>query len=214
MPEKNFSGPRSLSPLHAFPLSKQMAAQPTCYKHSDRLSVEHCEVCQRPVCGACLWYAESGERLCPEHATEWLQAGKTVSPPETYAEGIHHSQASAAQLPAQNIPYKGNGTDLTALAALITGVTALFACAGLYYLIPILALGLGLVAVLQAKDALNPSRARWMGMVGLASGGLFLMFVLGIIVFFSACMILAMLASSSGSGPVVVTPPPFLTATP
>lgn len=191
-----------------------MSAQPACYKHPDRLSVEHCEVCQRPVCGACLWYAESGERLCPDHATEWLQAGKAVTPPERYADGIHHSQASAAQPPAQRIPYKGNGTDLTALVALVTGLAALLTCAGFAYVLPFLALGLGLVAVLQAKDALNPQRAQWMGAVGLAGGGIFLLFVLAMFVFFAACFLLVTLASSSGPGPYVVTPLPLATVTP
>jgi len=191
-----------------------MATQAICYKHPDRLAVEHCEACQRPVCGACLWYAESGERLCPDHASEWLEAGKAVTPPERYAAGIHHSQASAAQPPAQNIPYKGNGTDLTALAALMTGLGALLTCAGFAYILPILALGLGLVAVLQSKDALNPQRARWMGLVGLAGGGVFLLFFLLMVVFFASCFLLTMLASSSGPGPYVVTPIPFSTATP
>ena len=40
--------------------------------------------------------AESGERLCPDHAADFLKAGKTVTPPERYAEGIVHSEASAA----------------------------------------------------------------------------------------------------------------------
>lgn len=187
-----------------------MSIQSACYRHPERLAVEHCERCQRPVCGACLWYAESGERLCPDHAAESLQAGQSVTPPERYADGIHHSQASAAQIPQPDLPYKGNSTDLTALAALITGLAAFLSCAGLYYAIPFIAFVLGLVAWLQAKDAFDPRRARWMGMVGLAGGSLFILAVLGVIALVMMCFVLqfALISSASGGPRFVPTPVP------
>jgi len=188
-----------------------MAASPTCYRHPNRLAVEHCEECQKPVCGACLWYAESGERLCPDHATELRQAGQTVHPPERYAEAIAHSQASAAQAPRENIPYKGNSVDVMALAATITGLTALLACGGLSWAIPLIALILGFIGWLQSKDALDPKRARWMSLVGLTGGGVFLVVVAGFFVVLMACFVLqfALLASSGGGGPrIFPTPTP------
>jgi hypothetical protein len=194
-----------------------MSTPAACYRHPDRHAVEHCETCQRPVCGACLWYAESGERLCPDHAAEALHAGRDVTPPERYADGIVHSQASAARAPQADAPYKGNSTDLTALAALIAGLGAILACAGLYYLIPLIAFILGLVAWLQYKDALNPQRARWMGLVGLAGGSLFILIVLAGLALVALCFILqfALLASSSGGpGPTFPTATPFPTPTP
>ena len=110
-----------------------------CYRHPTRLAVEHCEQCRRPVCGSCLWYAESGERLCPDHAADFLKAGQTVTPPERYADGIVHSEASAAQPAGVSLPYQGNATDLNALVAGVIGVSALLTCVGQAWLLPFLA---------------------------------------------------------------------------
>lgn len=186
-----------------------VSATPACFRHLDRLAVEHCEVCKRPVCGACLWYAESGERLCPDHATEWLQAGKAVTPPERYAEGIHHSQRSAAAPPQPDLPYKGNSTDVMALAAAITGLASLLSCGGFYYFLPLIALVLGLIAWLQAKDAHDPGRARWLGVVGLAGGSVFILSVLAIMALFGLCFFLqfALISSPGPSFPTPLPPP-------
>jgi hypothetical protein len=192
-----------------------MSTPATCYRHPDRLAVEHCETCQRPVCAACLWYAETGERLCPEHAAAALQAGRDVTPPEHYAEGILHSQASAARAPQAGAPYKGNSTDVTALAALIVGLAALLSCAGLTYALPLIAFILGLVAWLQARDALDPQRARWMGLVGLAGGSLFIVAVLAAIAFVALCFMLQFALVSAGSrGPGFPLPTPTTTLVP
>jgi len=174
-----------------------------CFRHPDRLAVEQCEVCRRPLCGACLWYAESGQRLCADHAAELLRAGQAVTPPERYAEGIHHSQRSAAAPPQPNLPYKGNSTDVTALVAAVTGLASLLSCGGFYYFLPLIALVLGLVAWLQAKDAFDPKRARWLGVVGLAGGGVFILTVLAFFAFFALCFILqfALVSQVGNPGP-------------
>lgn len=190
-----------------------MSSQPLCYRHPDRLAVEQCETCQRPVCGSCLWYAEGGQRLCPDHAAEALQAGQTVTPPERYAEGIHHSQQDAARAVGPQVPYKGNSTDVTALAAMLAGVGAIAACAGLTWLFPILAFVLGLVAWLQARDALDPRRTRWMGAVGMAGGGLFLVGVLGMVLMCSLCFMLQVALATPGPR-ILPTPTPFIFVTP
>ncbi len=187
-----------------------MSVADVCYRHPDRHAVEHCEKCRKPVCGACLWYAEDGLRLCPDHAAELLHAGATVIPPERYAEGIAHSQASAARAAQPAAPYRGNSTDLTALMAALSGLGAILACAGLYYLLPLIAFVLGLVAWLQQKDALDPKRARWMSLVGLAGGSLFILAVLAGFGLVALCFILqfALISSSGGPGPVFPTPTP------
>src|SRR5687768_12426257 len=115
-----------------------MSTEP-CFRHPERASVEHCEICRRPVCGLCLWYAESGERLCPDHAVEFQQAGKQVIPPDRYAAGIALSQASAARPAQPQAPYQGNSVDVTALIAAVTGGLTLAWCAGFAWLIPLLA---------------------------------------------------------------------------
>lgn len=173
---------------------------PVCYRHPDRVAVEHCEVCRKPLCATCIWYAEEGHRLCPDHAIEWLTAGKAVLPPERYAESLHLSQASAAQAPpAPEVPYRGRSADLSAVLALVFGLSSLLACTGLYWVLPFLAAGLGLFAWFQSKQAYDPARTRWLGGVGLATGGsLVAAMVLGVL-FFALCW-LALVAGALLSG--------------
>lgn len=179
----------------------------SCYRHPDRLAIEHCEVCQTPVCAACLWYAESGERLCPDHAAEFLHAGKTVQPPERYADGILPSQLSAATPAQPDAPYKGNSTDLTALAAAVAGAMTLLWCGGLAWTIPLIAGVLGLVAYLQSKDALNPGRTRQLSLVGMAGGGLLVVAIFAGLAFVALCFVLQFALISSTSGPLRIPTP-------
>jgi hypothetical protein len=173
-----------------------------CFQHPDRLAVEHCETCRRPLCGSCLWYAESGERLCPEHAADRLREGKGVIPPERYAEGIAHSQASAARPAQATVPYQGNSTDVTALISAVSGLMALGACFGLSWILPLMAFGLGLAGWLQAKDAHDPRRTQWLAGVGMVTGGLF---AVGLVMFFVmmlGCMFIPALLASRPSPPI------------
>jgi hypothetical protein len=168
-----------------------------CFQHPDRPAVEHCEICRRPVCGLCLWYAESGERLCSAHAAEFEKEGKVVHPPERYVEGIALSEASAVRPPAQDVPYRGNSTDVGALVAAVAGIVALASCAGLAWVIPLVALALGLVSWLQSKDAINARRTRWLSIIGMASGGVFFVFVLGLFALMFGCLFLQVALVSS-----------------
>jgi hypothetical protein len=185
-----------------------------CYRHPSRLAVEHCEICRRPVCGLCLWYAESGQRLCPDHAADFLHQGRTVTPPERYADGIAPSEVSAARAPARQLPYQGNSTDVTGLIAALTGLMALLSCAGLTWAFPLMAFALGLVAWIQARDSANPARTRWLAGLGLASGGVFILMLLVLAAGMAACLLSAILASSAQPAGGFPTPLPFATAAP
>jgi hypothetical protein len=179
----------------------------TCFRHPDRPAVERCEVCRRPACGSCLWYAESGERLCPDDAAIWRVSGRTVFPPERYAEGISSSEASAAAPAPDQAPYRGNSTDLSALLSALIGVVGLASCFGAVYVLPLIAFALGLVGWLQAKDSVNPRRTRWLSGVGLASGGVF---ILGALCLATLCLVMFVI-SLAVPGTRTVTLP---TATP
>ena len=168
-----------------------------CFQHRGRPAVEHCEICRRPVCGFCLWYADSGERLCPAHAAEFEKEGKVVHPPERYVEGIAPSEASVVRPPAQDVPYRGNSTDVGALVAAVAGIVALASCAGLAWVIPLIALALGQVSWLQSKDAINAKRTRWLAVIGMASGGVFFVFVLGLFALMFGCIFLQLALVSS-----------------
>ncbi len=184
-----------------------------CFKHPDRPAVERCEVCLRPVCGSCLWYAESGERLCPDDATIWRAAGRSVLPPERYAEGIAQSEASAAQPVPDQAPYRGNSTDVSALLAAVLGLVGIGSCMGLSYVLPLAAFALGLVGWLQAKDSLDPRRTRWLAGAGLASGGVFILGFLCMATICLASLVISLAASSGGPSAPFVTPTPFFTPT-
>jgi hypothetical protein len=188
----------------------------TCYRHPSHLAVEHCEICRRPVCGACLWYAESGERLCPDHAAEFLQQGRTVTPPERYAQGIGPSEVSAARPAMSNLPYQGNSTDVSALLAAVAGLSALLSCAGFTFLFPIVAFALGLAAWLQARNSADPTRTRWLAGFGVASGGVFVAVILVFVAGLSMCFLAAFISAAaqpSGGFPTAV-PFPTITRTP
>ena len=191
-----------------------MTTADTCHRHPDRHAVEQCELCAQPVCGACLWYTDAGQRLCPDHAADRLRAGQTVIPPERYAAGIAPSQASAARAAQPEAPYKGNGTDLTALLAALAGASALLSCTGFAWIMPMLAFGLGLTAWLQHRDALNPGRTRQLSVVGLAGGSLFVAGILITIAFMLLCFGLQFALLTRGGGPVIPTPAPFPSAAP
>jgi hypothetical protein len=185
----------------------------TCFQHPGRPAVEHCEICRRPVCGLCLWYAESGERLCSAHAAEFEKEGKVVHPPERYVEGIAPSEASVVRPPAQDVPYRGNSTDVGALVAAVAGIVALASCAGLAWVIPLIALALGLVSWLQSKDAINARRTRWLAVIGMASGGVFglVMVALFLLVFLFFAFTMTIAVRGGGGFP---TPFPLPTLTP
>jgi len=186
-----------LGSLKLLPFLELSMPAETCFQHPGRPAVEHCEICRRPVCGLCLWYAESGERLCSAHAAEFEKEGKVVHPPERYAEGIALSEAAAARPPAADVPYRGNSTDVGALVAAVAGIVALASCAGLAWVIPFFALALGLVSWLQSKDAINAKRTRWLAVIGMASGGVFFVFVLGLFALMFGCIFLQLALVSS-----------------
>ncbi|MCC6191854.1 MAG: B-box zinc finger protein [Anaerolineales bacterium] len=190
-----------------------MAAE-ACYRHPARPAVEHCEQCRQPVCGSCLWYAEAGVRLCPDHAAEALQQGQTVVPPERYAGGIAHSEAWAARPARPAQPYAGNSTDVSALVAALAGIMALLSCVGLSWVIPFLALALGLVAWLQARDAADPGRTRLLASLGLAGGGIFALLLIGLGLVMMLCMLSAVFGSLSAWPRGVATPIPVPTSIP
>lgn len=183
-----------------------------CTFHPDRLSIEACEVCKRPVCAECLWYAESGERLCVVHGEVWQAQDRVVHPPQKYASGIGFSQVSAASPPQPDVPYKGNSSDLNAFIAFVLGISSVLACFGVWYVLPLIAFLLGLVAWLHARDSLNPSRSRWLAGSAVASGGIFMLMAFGFIVMCMMCYIVSFASTASSGG--FFTPTPFRLVTP
>ncbi|MBI3762209.1 MAG: hypothetical protein HY260_10150 [Chloroflexi bacterium] len=153
--------------------------------------------------------------MCPEDAAIWRASGRTVFPPERYAEGIPHSEASSAAPVPDQAPYRGNSVDVTALVATAIGLSGIASCFGLAYAIPFVAFALGLIGWLQAKDSINPGRTRLLSGVGMASGGVFL---LGGFLFVTLCLACFILSLAAPGNRTVTfgasTPTPFFFVTP
>ena len=144
-----------------------------CNHHPQYEAVEQCEHCHVPLCGMCLWYAASGERLCERCAKQWEGVGHVVYRPEEYAEGIQPTLAQPTRSPAQHAPYAGNSVDLTAFVAACLGVVLLFSCVPCAnVLISMLALPLSISSYTNAKGAVDPRRTQLLSIVGIVSGGL------------------------------------------
>jgi hypothetical protein len=179
-----------------------------CFRHPERAAVEHCEVCAKAVCASCLWYAESGERLCPEHAAARLQAGEMVFPPERYQHEHLGAQASAARASTPGAPYQGRSADVLALIAAVLGVSVLASCFGGAYIFPLIAFGLGVVAWYQSRDSLDLSRTRWLAGIGMGTSGCLILMVVGVILVYCGFFAFAFLAASTPSTPPLRFPTP------
>lgn len=110
------------------------------------------------------------------------------------------------------MPYQGNSNDVGALVALILGVSSLLACWGFWYILPVVAFLLGLVAWLHARDSIHPRRTRWMAGGAMATGGIFLLLAFGFIMMCMMCYVF-MLALPP-TRPTFGAPTPFIFSTP
>ena len=75
--------------------------------------------------------------------------------------------------PTGQAKFEGNAHDLTALIALICGAIVLLICVscGLgIYLLPVVAIVLGVIGVMMAKNAVNPQRSQLWSWLGIGSG--------------------------------------------
>ncbi len=107
------------------------------------------------------------------------------------------TETSPAQLPPPAVPstepttekrYEGNSFDVYALIAGIVGVTSLGMCFSgnmLVYCLPFVPLVFGIIALRNSARALNPSRTRTMGWIGIAAGvvGVLVLVVFALFVF-------------------------------
>ncbi len=148
-----------------------------CYFHPNRVALERCEVCDKPLCAYCLYYTEDGQRLCAEHAAEARELGVRVDEPALYAEQLLSAQLDAGHKQkrewqeADSALYKGNTTDLTALIALVLGVVTLGSCCGGFYCVPLVGLVLSIFGLLNAHKAYDPGRTRRLSALGLVGSG-------------------------------------------
>lgn len=153
----------------------------TCANHPDRLALERCEVCHKPLCAYCLYYTEDGQRLCAEHADQARRLGLQVEEPALYADQLLGAQAGAdrkrkRELDAEGV-YTGNSTDLLGLIGLLVGMISLVMCCGVGYCLPVVGFVVSLVALINARHAVDPRRTRRLGLVGMVISGVWVVIV-------------------------------------
>ena len=191
-----------------------------CHFHPERVALERCEVCGKPLCAYCLYYTEDGQRLCVEHAAEARALGVKVDEPAAYAEQLVRAQVGADRKhkrgwhDADDSLYKGNSNDLAALIALVLGVVTLGSCCGGFYCVPIVGLLLSILGLVNAGKAYDPSRTRKLSILGLLASGVVVLILVGVLLVYG--MMFTTLIRNASYWPtwVVLTPSSTPSATP
>jgi hypothetical protein len=154
-----------------------------CANHPDRIALERCEVCGKPLCAYCLYYTEDGQRLCQDHADQARLMGVHIEEPAAYADQLVGAQIGALRKHKRGEAadgralYQGNSHDLMGLIGLLVGTISVGACCGAGYCLPVVGLVLSLVAVINAKSAFDPRRTRKLGLIGMAVSGVWVLVI-------------------------------------
>jgi hypothetical protein len=99
------------------------------------------------------------------------------------------------------VTFRANTYDLLSLGSLITGALILFSCLTCnlgYYCLPLVSVVLGAVGVLSARQAVEEKRTRLWSWLGIATGGIVLLFVVAAIVLYIGFLFLAIVANKRG----------------
>lgn len=92
--------------------------------------------------------------------SQWPAAGPSQKPPPTFT---------------------GNTYDLTALSSVAIALFTCTSCLGASYCWPVVAILLGVVGLVSAKDSLDPSRTRLLSWLGIG-GGLLLVVLIALVI--------------------------------
>ena len=103
------------------------------------------------------------------------------------------------------VTFMGNTYDLTAVVAVTVGGVVLFTCFTCnlgFYCLPIIPIILGIIALVSAKDSVNPERTKMLSWIGIGSGAaLIIIGVLAMIAYFLFLFfVIGMEGMSSGYG--------------
>ena len=165
-----------------------------CDNHPDRIALERCEVCHKPLCAYCLYYTQDGQRLCATHAEVARLQGTRIEEPGAYADQLIGAQAGAdrkrkrSQSNDDENLYVGNSNDLMSFLGMLIGLISLGACCGAGYCLPVVAFVMSLVGLLNAKKAHDPARTRKYSVIGLVVSGLFVLVLVGCIALYAVSL--------------------------
>jgi hypothetical protein len=95
---------------------------------------------------------------------------------------------------APQVTFRGNTYDLISLGSLGTAAMILFSCVTCnmgYYCLPVIAVILGAIGVLGARQAVDAERTRLWSWLGIAAGGLLLLVIVACFVLYIGFIIFA-----------------------
>jgi len=119
---------------------------------------------------------------------------------ENSQEALPTPDEGAAGLPAApQVTFRGNTYDLVSLGSLGTAALILFSCVTCnmgYYCLPVIAVILGAVGVLGARQSVDEDRTRLWSWLGIAAGGFILLAMVVCFVLYIGFFVLA--AASGG----------------
>jgi hypothetical protein len=91
------------------------------------------------------------------------------------------------------VTFKGNAYDMVSLGALATGAWLLLSCLTCnmtYYCLPFIPIALGVIGLLQAREAVESERTKLWSWLGIAGGGLTVLLILAAIVLYMMFLVL------------------------
>ena len=121
-------------------------------------------------------------------------------PEEALPTPTTEDEGETALAEAPKVTFRGNSYDLLSLGSLATGGLILFSCVtcGMgYYCMPVIAVVLGAIGVLGARQAVDGERTRLWSWLGIAAGGFILLIMAAAFVLYIAFIILAATSSSA-----------------
>ncbi len=116
----------------------------------------------------------------------------------TQLEPTVQQDATAGERPTAT--FRGNAYDLTALAALASGLLMLFSCLTcnmIWYCLPLAPLAMGAIGLLAAAQSVDTKRTRLWSWIGLGTGGVAVLLILAAVVIYIAFVILMIAVSDT-----------------
>jgi hypothetical protein len=120
-------------------------------------------------------------------------------PEEALPTPTPEDEGQTAPAKAPQVTFRGNSYDLISLGSLVTGGLILFSCVTCgtgYYCMPVIAVILGAIGVLGARQAVDGDRTRLWSWLGIAAGGILFLLIAAAFVLYIAFIILAVTSSS------------------
>jgi hypothetical protein len=116
--------------------------------------------------------------------------------PEAEQSSTAEPQTSFAQ-----ITFQGNSYDLASVVGVTIGAVTLLACVTCnmgYYCLPIIAIVLGIIGLVSAKDSVDPERTRLLSWLSLGSGAVIVLLILLVMVAYIGIIIFAVATEGNG----------------